>query len=1691
VTSSTHSRHASTYSISTIQNPYDTPTSKTKNPISRKSISASMSSVPVSNQMNDPTAEAEGFHLEKPSSIYEIDNMFRGLMEKRDFKSLPPSAKQEMINYNPDKKWMLIYQDALTEYNRHKKVILLSHEANSSSPEFYSKKLLEKSITAQQLKDLWVSLRTEPLDWVRRFIYDCQGDALLSAYLLKLQEEMTQKEYSDVNDEIFERELNVLKSLKSMMNQKLGAERVRTDVKLYVTAVSGSLLSPRIVTRRIAAESLTFMIAYFSEAGEDQSRYHKILKALDSIPERAYFEYEAEPSMGINRSKSKKLTRKAPHPERYKRFELWLQLVEKTIDGKGKYMNSLVGASDEYRSANIGSTTSNENNLLEYSLGTMLLINTIVQYGLDNRVRIHLRAQFNAAGLDRLIRKFQDLNYESLNQQCLNYLESAEQDELEFKESQNLHENVDFNNPIELVKSLWNGVQNSESQGYFLSAIQHLYLNQAEKRNNNEEMARSMRLLDGLIQNVSMAHTTQEDTAIGIAINRLYSGMSTDAMYREALDELKSYKKIAMEAQAERDEMSKQLSMGADGLINNLQNEIREQQTVLQRTRRFNDELTEELEELKTQHLLEKQQQELEMRELLIMLNNEAVIDAKRKDRDAKTTVSIKTTNEQLVKKLQKQIHRKKAEYKLDNRKFGTQVEPSSRLRALREQMGDIENMARELEMTDFETYVDPTSDDVKSAESVSAITFNSDDVGEEQVQEAEPEVESDSELESEPEQTIPLRSCKVEDLEKLDSLRKKLTSLQSESNDIMKFNNNAMFQKQKLLAMDRLKELENNFKNFNLNFDDNANKDDDFSFDSEYVDPNIKRRIKEEFEEIEQLKQELRRKLAVVDEQQKKTNRASHPTLKKLEARFAQGKVGPAPDENETRLVSPGRGKGYKSNRQVSISGMNPKFLQELSYKVNKSSPIEEVDQVQNELDNTIDENDSARSSSVITPVPPAPELPLVREGEPKDLSTPPPPPPPPAPSLPPMFGGKSTLPVPPAPPAPPAPSLPPMFDENMGTKSPTPPPPPPAPPLNGSVPPPPPPPPPLPFDKPTRVEEPVTLTENIRIQDNFPRPKKKLKQLHWEKFEASSGNSFWDNSNTNTLISDLQSRGVLDEIEIIFAAKEIKKLATTKKEDIDKISFLNRDISQQFSINLHAFSSTSDEELVIKVLRCDKDVINNISVLEFLGKDEVTEVTNTLARNFEPYSTDYKIQPNSKPEKDPNELQRPDRLYLELMYNLQHYWKSRIRALTMMATYEKDYEDLISKLRSIDRVVDSINKSNNLRTVFEIILSVGNYMNDYTKQAQGFKLSSLQRLSFIKDDKNSMTLLHYVEKIIRQQYPEVLAFIDELSKCSEISKYSIEAIENDCKTYAQVIKNVQSSIDVGNLSDVSKLHPQERVLKVVMPLLSKAQRKADLLNDQSKCTLKEFDKTMRYFGEDPTDPFVRNSFVGKFSSFIKDFKKAQMENKKREEELRVYEQRKKLLETPKMPKTADNKDQQRESEDNVMDSLLEKLKAAGSTKADISSARKRAIMRKHMLESHKKKASSTPTKEMTISNSSFDSQEEFSPSEETFNTKSERLSPKDESHPENGNSPINDKDLGSRARSLLNELRGASEGAQSERVSAAQRFRNERLKKKQPTTSLPDTTNQTDEDLKEQNDENQEEFDNPQETNEHIDIE
>lgn len=394
------------------------------------------------------------------------------------------------------------------------------------------------------------------------------------------------------------------------------------------------------------------------------------------------------------------------------------------------------------------------------------------------------------------------------------------------------------------------------------------------------------------------------------------------------------------------------------------------------------------------------------------------------------------------------------------------------------------------------------------------------------------------------------------------------------------------------------------------------------------------------------------------------------------------------------------------------------------------------------------------------------------------------------------------------------------------------------------------------------------------------FVRSKKKLKALHWEKVDTHEVTVWAAHTPTHASKEEkyleLSKKGVLDEVEKLFLAKEIKNIGGTASKKVDKKQIISNDLRKTFQIALAKFSQISVEDILRMVIHCDKEVLDNVVVMDFLQKDEICIVSDNTAKLMAPYSKDWTGADALKTarEQDPFELTREDQLYLQTAYELRHYWKARMRALSLTRTFEVEYEEISGRLKEIVRVSESLRDSVALMNILGLILDIGNYMNDSNKQAVGFKLSSLGRLGMVKDDKNESTFADLVERIVRNQYPQWEGFADDIGGVVFAQKLNVDQLRLDAKKYIDNIKNVQSSLDSGSLSDSKKFHPQELVSQVVQRSMKDARRKADQLQLYLEEMTRTYDDIMTFYGEDSTDENARRDFFAKLALFVVEWK-------------------------------------------------------------------------------------------------------------------------------------------------------------------------------------------------------------------------
>lgn len=464
--------------------------------------------------------------------------------------------------------------------------------------------------------------------------------------------------------------------------------------------------------------------------------------------------------------------------------------------------------------------------------------------------------------------------------------------------------------------------------------------------------------------------------------------------------------------------------------------------------------------------------------------------------------------------------------------------------------------------------------------------------------------------------------------------------------------------------------------------------------------------------------------------------------------------------------------------------------------------------------------------------------------------------------------------------------------------------------------------------------------------------RPKKKLKALHWEKVDDALTTHWAAHAPSaearEEKYLELRRKGILDEVEKLFMAKETKAIGQGAGKKNDKKQIISNDLRKAYAIALAKFSQYSVEKVVQMIIHCDTEVLDNPVVLEFLQKEDLCTIPDNVSKSMAPYSKDWTGPDADKVEReqDPNELTREDQIFLYTAFELHHYWRARMRALALTRSFESDYDEMTEKMRQIVSVSESLRDSVSLMNVLGLILDIGNYMNDPNKQARGFKLSSLARLGMVKDDKNQSSLADLVERIVRNQYPEWEGFTEDIAGVTTAQKINVDQLEADARKYIENIRNVQMSLDSGNLSDPKKFHPQDRVLQVVARCMKEARRKAEQMQVYLEEMLRTYKDIMVFYGEDPTDENARREFFAKLAQFIAEWKKSRQKNMEWEEQRRKNEaalKRKNAL----LAAQAQEAGSTSSTNTGAMDSLLEKLRAAAPQARDQRDRRRRARLK------------------------------------------------------------------------------------------------------------------------------------------------
>ncbi|XP_036212605.2 protein diaphanous isoform X2 [Bactrocera oleae] len=503
-----------------------------------------------------------------------------------------------------------------------------------------------------------------------------------------------------------------------------------------------------------------------------------------------------------------------------------------------------------------------------------------------------------------------------------------------------------------------------------------------------------------------------------------------------------------------------------------------------------------------------------------------------------------------------------------------------------------------------------------------------------------------------------------------------------------------------------------------------------------------------------------------------------------------------------------------------------------------------------------------------------------------------------------------------------PPPPPLPPSF-----TKGPPPPPMPncPAPPPPPNIGPPPPPPPnfgllSVPGAK--QGQHPSFLVNEL---PNGLKPKKKwevenpMKRINWKVVspQIMSDKSFWFTCEEDRLASK-QFLSVLSER---FSSKPVKryqndavdKANTLVKKNIS-LRVLDSKSAQNLAILLGGpLKHLSNEQIKICLLRCDTDILSsNIlqNLIQYLPSSDQLKQLQDIKEKGEPLSPVEQFAATI------SEIKR-------LLPRLHH--------LNFKLTYSDVIQDIKPDIVAGTAACEEVRNSKKFAKVLELILLMGNYLNSGSKSeaAYGFDMSYLAKLCNTKDIDNRHTLLHYLVKVIENEFTDIMDFYNDLAHIDKASRVNLDSIQRSMRQMISALKSLETDLKNNKVPQCD----DDKFNEIMGEFSYDCRLHVDLLGKMQVQMEKLYKDLGEYFSFDH-NKYSMEEFFTDIKAFKDAFIQAQQENvHQREEEnkkRRLQDARERLLreqlERQQLKLALVDMDST-QTQEGVMDSLLEAL--------------------------------------------------------------------------------------------------------------------------------------------------------------------
>lgn len=248
----------------------------------------------------------------------------------------------------------------------------------------------------------------------------------------------------------------------------------------------------------------------------------------------------------------------------------------------------------------------------------------------------------------------------------------------------------------------------------------------------------------------------------------------------------------------------------------------------------------------------------------------------------------------------------------------------------------------------------------------------------------------------------------------------------------------------------------------------------------------------------------------------------------------------------------------------------------------------------------------------------------------------------------------------------------------------------------------------------------------------------------------------------------------------------------------------------------------------------------------------------------------------------------------------------KQRLLALETKHQFPALVRDLQTKISKIRMACHEIAQSSELKAILLVILQVGNKMNQDTARgkAKGFRLNDLTKLVQLKSVDKSITLLHYVARIIRGKKSNVVLLGDSLVSLYEVQNISISELQGDMNKIVDITESINVELAAQRLKNrIEKKEESDLFVEIMTAFVDRALQDVATLKTELDETLRLVRDIMLRFdkGENEEEASTSNvpvppamfSRAGEFFSTIYEFTMALMKADRENEAKRIREEK------------------------------------------------------------------------------------------------------------------------------------------------------------------------------------------------------